>query len=337
MMPRIIISLIVILLLTACKPDKLDVDISGIKTVPLKSLRLEDELFLFTPENIDEKTGKLKSVYGTFFEHYIMNLLQVNGTEDSTYKTKLFSFINDRDIRGSYSYIKKLYPKESFEEMMPEINDCVKRFNYHFPKRKLPAKLVTCISGWNYSFAYTDSALVVGLDMYLSDTCTYYQMLQLPQFRTRYMNKHYILPDLMRGWMITEFDNANPTNTLIYHTIFYGKIYYAVNAMLPEINDTLLMSYSERQLDYCDKYEKKLWGFFAEKNKLYENNMKTIQELTADGPFTAAISKDCPPRIAMWVGLQIVRSYMKNNDVTLDQLMRENDAQKILSKSKYRP
>jgi hypothetical protein len=37
------------------------------------------------------------------------------------------------------------------------------------------------------------------------------------------------------------------------------------------------------------------------------------------------------------VGLQIVRSYMKNNEVTLAELMKETDSQKILNKSKYRP
>ena len=40
----------------------------------------------------------------------------------------------------------------------------------------------------------------------------------------------------------------------------------------------------------------------------------------------------------MWVGWQIIKSYVKNNDkVSLSELMREQDAQKILAKSKYRP
>jgi hypothetical protein len=40
----------------------------------------------------------------------------------------------------------------------------------------------------------------------------------------------------------------------------------------------------------------------------------------------------------MWLGQQIVKSYMKHNsDVTLEDLMNEKDAQKILSKSKYKP
>ena len=91
-------------------------------------------------------------------------------------------------------------------------------------------------------------------------------------------------------------------------------------------------------MDYCRTYEKNIWSYFAEKNRLYENSLQTVRELTTEGPFTGAISKECPPRIAMWIGWQIIKSYMKNNkDATLEQLMAETDAQKILSKSKYRP
>jgi hypothetical protein len=334
---RFITCFLLVLLFYACKPDKLDADISKVDIKKVEALRLEEDIFSITPATLQAKTKSNKSKYGEFYEHYIMNLLRIDGTQDSSYATRLLSFVNDQDVRTAYNHVQKLYGQGQFEKLLPEINDCVKRFKFHFPERKLPTRVITCISGWNYSFAYTDSALVIGLDMYLGDTSIFYQMLQLPQFRTRYMNGNYIVSDLARGWMISEFDNTNPTNTLLHHTVFYGKIYYATNALLPELSDSVLMNYTSKQMRYCKQYEKKLWGFFAEKNKLFETNIKTIQELTTDGPFTGAISKECPPRIAMWVGLQIVRSYMKNNDVSLEQLMNESDAQKILNKSKYRP
>jgi hypothetical protein len=242
-------------------------------------------------------------------------------------------------MKETYQYVKKLYPQTTIEEINNELTNCVKRFKYHFPKRKLPTKLITCTTGYNYAVDYTDSALVLGLDMYLNDTAKFYKMLNTPLYQLRTMNQHYILPNVIKGWMLREFDNSQPVNTLLYHTIFYGKLFYAINALLPNTNDTLLISYTSKQINYCKENEKNLWGYFAEKNRLYENNLKTVQELTSDGPFTGAINpKECPPRIAMWVGWQIVRSYMKNNKgATLDKLMNETDAQTILSKSKYRP
>ncbi|MDP1802537.1 MAG: hypothetical protein Q8L81_14350 [Bacteroidota bacterium] len=338
MYKRILLLPFFILLLNSCKNNALDVDISDVNIKPLTLLRLENDVFTVNPANFDEKNKEFAQKYGSFYEHYVTSFINIGGTKDSLYKPALLGFCNDRDMRETYDYVKKLYPNTTIEEINNELTNCVKRFKYHFPKRKLPTRLITCTNGYNYAVAYTDSALVLGLDMYLNDTAKFYQMLNTPKYQLRMMNENYILPNLAKGWMLTEFDNEQPVNTLLYHTIFYGKIFYAMNALLPNTNDSLLIGYTTPQMKYVNENEKNLWGYFAEKNRLYENNLKTIQELTTDGPFTGSISKDCPPRIAMWVGWQIIRSYMKNNkDVTLEQLMTDTDSQKILSKSKYRP
>lgn len=336
-MPRFIICFIVILFFNSCKTDKREVDISGVNIPEIKCQRLDEDLFAVNQNNFEQNSTLLKARYGSFYEHYLASFLNRGGTSDSLYKIAVLKFTNDKDVRNCFFQVKKMYPETKTDQLTKEVNDCAKRFHAHFPKRKIPARFVTCLTGWNYAAAYTDSTLVVGLDMYLGDTSIYYQMLHLPQYRTRFMNEQYILPDLIRGWLITEFDNTDATNTLLNHTIFYGKIYYAASALLPEAQDSTLLAYTAKQIDYCRQNEKNLWGYFAEKNRLYENNMRAIQELITEGPFTGAISKECPPRIAMWVGLQIVKSYTEKNEVTLAELMNEKDAQKILNKSKYRP
>lgn len=327
------------LIVSACNHNELDIDISNVDTKALKVERLEKDLHSFNEQNFDEQSTKLKSQYGPYYEHYLMNFLNRRGTSDSLYKPAVLSFIKDKDINEAYHYIEKLYPESKLEDIAAEADQSVKRFHYHFPKRKLPKRLITVMSGWNYSSAYTDEALVVSLDMYLGDTAKFYQMLRLPQYQARKMNDKYILPDMMRGWMLTEFDNSEPVNTLIHHTIFYGKLFYTINALLPNENDSMLIGYTSKQMKYCDAYEKNIWSYFAEKNRLYENSLQNVRELIiSDGPFTSALSKECPPRIGMWIGWQIVKSYMKNNkEVTLEQLMNETDAAKILNKSKYRP
>ncbi|MBA2612683.1 MAG: hypothetical protein H0U95_11965 [Bacteroidetes bacterium] len=339
MYKRILFLPFLLLLISACKNNALDVDISGVEVKPLEVLRLENDIFALNAANFDEKTKTLNVKYGAYYEHYISGFLNPNGgTRDSLYKAKLLDFTQDKDMKETYAYVRKLYPDATIEEINNELTNCVKRFKYHFPKRKLPTKLITCTTGYNYAVAYMDSALVLGLDMYLNDTAKFYQMLNTPKYQLRSMNQTYILPNLAKGWLLIEFDNDKPVNTLLYHTIFYGKLFYAINALLPNTNDSILIGYTSNQMKFVNKNEKNIWSYFAEKNRLYENSLKTVQELTTDGPFTGTINKECPPRIAMWVGWQIVRSYMKNNkDVTLQQLMDESDSQKILSKSKYRP
>jgi uncharacterized protein YjaZ len=59
----------------------------------------------------------------------------------------------------------------------------------------------------------------------------------------------------------------------------------------------------------------------------------------AEAPFSKFyidIDKESPGRIGVWLGWQIVRSYMNNNEVTLQQLLQTN-AEEIFNKSKYKP
>jgi len=338
MQKRVLFILIPLFILFGCNHDKLDVDVSSVEVNSLQVLRLEDDLFALNPSNFNEQTQRIREKYGFFYEHYLNNPLGLSGSGDTAYKAMVLNFITDNNLREAYSYVRKLYPASEMEKISEEVNQCVKRFKYHFPKKKLPTRLITCTTGWNYAFAYLDSALLISLDMYLGDTAKFYQMLSYPQYQVRKMNKTHLLPDIARGWMLTEFDNNLAKNTLLNHTIFYGKLFYAINALLPYTADSLIIGYTDKQIKMCKAHEKNYWSYFAEKNRLYENDMNTVRELTSDGPFTAAISKECPPRIAMWIGWQIVKSYMKNNDkVSLEELMDDTSAQKILSKSKYRP
>ena len=66
--------------------------------------------------------------------------------------------------------------------------------------------------------------------------------------------------------------------------------------------------------------------------------MEVVSKFTGEGPFTTGFVKESPARTGVWIGWNIVKKYMdKNANISLDQLMHETDAQKILSLSKYKP
>ena len=323
---------------TGCKNSQLDIDTSKVNLDPIVFKRLDKDVFSLTPENSQQKMMEYQKKYSTFYTRYVSSIVNNGGRIDSLYSQTLLRFINNQDIKHAYNDLTKIYTDNDVELIGDDMTEAVKRFKVFFPKRKTPKQFVTFMSGFQFNVVYVDSTLGIGLDMYLGTNNVFYNMMQLPKFRTRTMNKEHILSDAVRGWVITEFDNADPVNNLLNHMIFYGKIFYVCDALLPNVQDSIKMGYTTAQMQYLDKYEKNVWGFFAKDNKLYDNDMKLVSEFTSDGPFTRAISKECPPRVAMWLGRQIVKSYMEHNeDVTLEDLMNEKDAQKILSKSKYKP
>jgi hypothetical protein len=57
-----------------------------------------------------------------------------------------------------------------------------------------------------------------------------------------------------------------------------------------------------------------------------------------DAPFTSPVSQESPGRLGTFIGWQIVKGYMEKNDkLGLKDLMNEENFQKILENSGYRP
>ena len=52
--------------------------------------------------------------------------------------------------------------------------------------------------------------------------------------------------------------------------------------------------------------------------------------------FYLEIDNESPGRVGAWIGWQIVRSFAKNNDVPIEELLKMN-AKEIFEKSKYKP
>jgi hypothetical protein len=332
---KLFITVIAVLFLTACTHNKLDVDVSNVNVPEVKFMRFEKDLFAITPQNLPVKKKELESKYGAFY-YMFANSIRGRGNPNDT--NAILDFTSNKDMRDAFNETQKSVNDADIADLEKGLTESLKRIKYHFPNHKLPKHFTTCMSGFDFNFAYPDSVMAVSLDMYLGRTNPFYKMLQWPNYQVRLLNKEYMLPDMVRGWVISEFDNTDSINNLLNNMILFGKVYYACDAILPDVADTIKIGYTKKQMAYCKDYEKNLWGYMAAENRLYDNNLKTVIELTNDGPYTASISKECPPRIAMWIGWQIVKSYMKNNEsVTLEQLMSEKDAQKILSKSKYRP
>ncbi len=330
-----LLCFVLVLFLFSCENKRTDVDVSHIELAELKINRLEQDVFKMDTTDIIASSERLQKKYGTFYITYNKGILNNGGTKDSSYARQLKRFITDKDMREAYNDCQKMYPDVQFLEQ--EMTSIFKHYNYYFPKKRTP-KVITMMSGFNYSSIIVDSTLAIGLEMYLGSKSKFYQMLGLPYYKTMFMNKENIASDALRTWMFEEFKYNMNKNDFLSDIVYLGKIIYLNDAMLPEVNDTIKMQYTQKQLDYCTQNEFNIWTYFIAQKLLFTTDHAEIMKFTGEGPFTTALSKEAPPRIGYWVGLQIVRQFMKNNpDITLEQLMNETDAQTLLAKSKYKP
>lgn len=108
--------------------------------------------------------------------------------------------------------------------------------------------------------------------------------------------------------------------------------------MLPEVHDSLKIGYTTQQLQWCIENEPQMWNHLVENRLLFSNKRMDIVRYINDGPYTTGFPIESPPRSGIWLGWQIVREYMKNNkEMTLPELMKNRDYERILNDSKYYP
>ena len=322
------------LILSACHHDRLDIDVSDVPVEPVVIGRFDRDLFALNADNIVQQLPELQKKYPGFADLYIRNILCPKGVNDSACIPEIVRFVADKDMRAAYEACQSAFPDMSGTEA--RLTDVLRHYKYYNPQAKLPAA-AAMMSGFNFAIATADT-FGIGLDMYLGYNNSFYDMLQFPNYKRVNMRKEYIASDLVHAWMAKIFPNTSKSGTLLDKMIYEGKLLYLTDALMPDEQDSIKIGFSKKQLDWCIGNENNMWGYIIKNKFLYSNDITTVTKFTGEGPFTTGFVKESPGRTGVWIGWRIVRKYMdENQKVTLEQLMREADAQKILADSKYKP
>jgi hypothetical protein len=139
--------------------------------------------------------------------------------------------------------------------------------------------------------------------------------------------------------MITHEFPFDPSGKKLLDAMIYnGKILYLRSRVMPDSPDSLTTAFAEKDLKWCNDNEPEIWKFFITKNLLYSQDPLEYLKYVNDGPSTSGMPPEAPGNVGSWEGWRIVSKYMQQHpEVTLQQLMNEQEAQKILTESKYRP
>lgn len=325
------LGLILLLVVVSCTKNKLDVNVSDVK-VDLVYKDFNTQLFKTDLFSNDE-LNNLKKSYPDFFPAFIENIISIGSYGSPLLPTQLDRFKTDPYIKEVNEKTHAVYP--DFSPYLSDLKKAFKYYKYYFPNKQIPS-IITYISGFNYAVVTDSNYLGIGLDMYLGNDCNYYKQLGIPQYKINAMTNKNLVAGAMLGWISTEFEYNQDNTDLISEMVHQGKLMYLLDAVLPFTQDSLKMGYTSNQIEWCKKNEKEVWFFFVDNELLFTKENKEIIKYMGEAPFIQGFPEGSPGRIGHWVGREIVRSYMNNNDVSVAQMMQQ-DPQLIFKKSKYKP
>lgn len=303
--------------------------------LPVSVERFEQDLFSFKKDSFTSDTINNYKQFGAFIDLFSSQIIRVGSKSFPLYRENLLGFTNDPDIRSVYNEVQKQYPDLKAEES--DLSTAFSRFHQAFPDTFIP-RIFSIISGFNYNVVIADSALAIGLEMYLGDSCRFYELLTLPKYKINRMNRQQLVPDVVRAFLMGTFVLNMKENDLISRMIYEGQLIYLVSQLLPAYQDDRILAYSSAQIDWCKQNEGKIWAHFIDKKLFYSTDFNYEVAYISDGPFSKGFPKEAPARIGVWLGYSIVKSYMLTHpEITINELMEMHDAHQLFNTSGYKP
>jgi hypothetical protein len=313
-------------LLVSCKSGK--PNISNID-LSVEIQRLDREIFSVAPSSLRDK-------YGIFFDYYTEDILKIGNCKDSLFPKYLEMFKSDSIVNVAYNDVNRIYP--DLKELTDKLTTAFKYYLHYFPDKHIP-KVYTYISGFNQSVILTDSVLAIGLDKYLGADYELYNSLQFHKYLVQNMYPEKIVSDYIETWTGNTWNlNTRKNNDLISRMLFEGKILYATKMILPDETDVHIFGFTPAQLQWCKNNENTMWITLIENKLLFSTDQFMIQKLTDFAPHTSIFTAESPGKACNWIGFNIIAKYMKNNpQISLCELMDNDDYHKIFEQAKYKP
>lgn len=316
-MKKISFIIAAIFVLASCdKKTKVEKAVEEIP-VEIKVERFDKLFFETKPKDLD----KLKKQFPFFFP---------KGTPDKVWLDKMQNPL----WRELYTEVQKEY--SNFEPIRKDLGKLFKHLKFYFPESKTP-KIITLISEMDYNnkVIYTDSLVIISLELYLGKEHKFYQF---PTYLKQNFEQKQILPDVVSSFSIQKIAPI-VDQSLLSQMVYFGKQLYLKDLLLPDYTDAEKIGFTLEQNKWCEENEGYMWRYFLENQMLYSNDSKLGNRFINPAPFSKfylEIDNESPGRVGTWMGWKMVQSFMKNNDVSIDKMLKMN-AKELFEKSKYKP
>ena len=308
--------------LNSCK-NNFQVDVSDITINDVVINRYEKALF---DEELDkDRIEELQKEYPLFLG---------NTPLDSNQILQLQSYVSDSLLLNLYRKTEEVFPNLTKQES--QLTNSFRHIKYYYPNFTIP-QVYTYLSGVQDIAFYQDQVLMISIDHYLGKGYEIYQRFGTPKYKQFSMQKQFFVKDALMSIAKVYIQPLHSDAKLIEQMIYEGKLLYFIKSMQPEISDEVLMSQTEAHLNWLNKNETELWRYYIENELLYKTDYLAYNKFINDAPFTAVLGDDSAPRTGIWLGYQIISSYMKYSENNLQAMLNNKKAQYILQKSKYKP
>jgi hypothetical protein len=315
---------LLVLLLTSCESDR-KTDVASIQ-MDMSTENLDEALLACkSPTEVQALLDQNPFVSALYFSDPGINPAQL--------PKQLFNIFQNPDFRDFKTQLDSQLGNRDTLIVEP-LRNAFKIIKSHYPDFQ-PPKIKFMVSGFMGSDLYvSDSLILIGLDYFGGPASSFRP--NVYDYQLFRYQKEYIVPSVI-FFMAAKYNKTNTSDrSLLSDMISYGKDFAFTKEVLPQVPDSQILGFSDRDLRRAYHSQRDIWAFFIAGKLLYEKSDLVKQKYIGERPYTTEIGNKVPGGIGRWLGWRIVDVYMKKHKkVTLPELMRMDNAVNLLQESGY--
>lgn len=332
---KIILLLLGTVVFTACHQGRTYFP-KHLEHQPVEIVRFDNALMNVHDSTVAQDIRVLYDEYPVFMPLWVEDILGIPSADTAYLEQALPQFLNDTLYGFRQTNAREQEMFADISDIQSSLEEAFARIKYLYPEAEIPA-LYLFISGFNAPVYFGEGLIGIGADMYLGSDYEYYNRV-VYEYQKQTMRKECIPVDVVSAYLFRTLPYTSTKSRLLDQMLYRGKIMFLTAQIFDALPGYEVMGWTKEQWNWCERNEQAIWHLVMDKRDLFKTESLVLTGYLNDGPFTSEISQDAPARLGIWLGWRIAESYMEHNEaVTLQQLMAEPDAQKILEESYYKP
>jgi len=294
-------------------------------------IRFDQVLYQYLRQQVSEDA---LLEHKAFLDLFGERVIGIGRSDSAGFFDRLRKYFSDPSLMNLYRDEQQIFADVATVE--DELEAAFRRLRQDFPEWQYPAVYLH-VSGLYQNVVVGDSILSLSADKYLGADYPLYARF-FYDYQLAAMAPERLAPDMLLGFLMTNLPFQGRTDVLLDRMLYEGQLRYLLSQLLPRRKTHEYLAYNEKQHAWCHKYRKRIWKTILENHDLFQTNPVAVQQYLTDAPYTAALPVESPPRAGVWVGFQIISSYMQRHPTTsLSELMRQTDYAALLKDSGYKP
>ena len=298
--------------------------------------RFDEALLQWIESDNPQLIIQLKEFYPQMLDLLGKSLFQSDTMEIAEYYDKLINYYSEPTLLALYKDAVRYYADDSTRtiHIAKKLSDGFKQIKKLFPSMQIPAVYMH-VSGLQQNMIVADSLLSCSIDKYMGMDYPLYADC-FYDYQRRSMVPERIAIDGLNVWLQSEYPYHGRDNVLLERMVYEGKIIYTLMQLGVDFSYENIMSLTKDEYRWLRDYESALWTTIIERQHLYTPDISTTLRYFQPSPSTF-ITDQAPGNLGCYIGYRIIECYMKRTKSTCAELMKNNDAQDILKKAKYKP